>query len=54
MPQTLKEHLSGEGFSWYDAPFPPIRKEWEQFPICKSIRRWEKIAGRDYNKNDLK
>ena len=37
----IKQWVKNHGFSPEDLPYE-IRPEWESFPICECIRKWEK------------
>ena len=41
-------HLEANGFDWHDAPYTPLKPEWEDFPIIKCIREWEALHRRPY------
>ncbi len=50
------EYLILLGFDPNDAPYLPISSHWEQFPIVKAIREWERLTGKTYihtSKNTL-
>ena len=41
-------HLKANGFDWTEAPFTPLKPEWESFPIVKCIREWEAMYKKPY------
>ncbi len=44
----LANDIKSQGFRIDDLPFPPLRKEWESFPIIKAIRLAEQRTGIEY------
>lgn len=49
MTDRFKHELKLLGMDYMDAPFTPILKEWERFPIVKAIRKVERILGEVYD-----
>ena len=43
-----RRYLREHGFDPADAPYSPIAKEWETFPIVRAIRKWEQLTGKLY------
>lgn len=48
MHPALSDVIKRQGFDPLDCPSPPIRKEWERFPIVAAIRHAEKVTGVRY------
>lgn len=44
-----REYLITQGMDPGDAPYTPIDKRWEPFPVIKAIRQWEKLTKKKYD-----
>lgn len=48
-PETWQKYLLEHGMEPADAPYEPIREEWELFPIVQTIRDWEILTKQKYS-----